>query len=315
MRYLVNGVVIDCDFALTGAPSVSRAAPPDVLLTHAGSRTIPRDIPDGDVLQAVCTPNGPLYSTSRMPGGRVMLRLHGRVDFDISADARVVRAFTDPETGLELLALLSTGNLLATLLALRGETVLHASAVEVSGRAVAFVAHSGTGKSTLAALACGRGARFVTDDVLRFRMGAGQTVHCLPGATENRLRRDVAGLAPASGSVRTRLSVDGRRVWQPPASPDECLLAAIVLPQPLRGGHQLEPELVPAGQAVLELTRRPRILGWVDERIRAQTFRNLSRLAAAVPVYRALVPWGPPFDPIVIDKLLALTHVDTYAGA
>ncbi|MGH3922730.1 MAG: hypothetical protein ACRDTT_07670, partial [Pseudonocardiaceae bacterium] len=51
--------------------------------------------------------------------------------------------------------------------------------------------------------------------------------------------------------------------------------------------------------------RRPRLLGWSDERILTQTFLNLSRLARAVPVYAARVPWGPPFDEAVIDTLLS----------
>jgi hypothetical protein len=50
--------------------------------------------------------------------------------------------------------------------ALRGREILHASAVEMAGQAVAFLGSSGVGKTTLAARIVARGARLVTDDVL-----------------------------------------------------------------------------------------------------------------------------------------------------
>jgi hypothetical protein len=50
--------------------------------------------------------------------------------------------------------------------ALRGLEILHASAVEIAGHAVAFLGGSGVGKTTLAARIVARGARLVTDDVL-----------------------------------------------------------------------------------------------------------------------------------------------------
>ena len=49
---------------------------------------------------------------------------------------------------------------------LRGLEVLHASAVEVDGGAVAFVGRSGAGKTSLALALCRRGAAFLSDDVL-----------------------------------------------------------------------------------------------------------------------------------------------------
>ena len=59
------------------------------------------------------------------------------------------------------------GTLLAFVLTMRGEAVLHASAVQVGDAALAFVGASGMGKSTMATLLCADGARLVTDDVLR----------------------------------------------------------------------------------------------------------------------------------------------------
>ena len=58
------------------------------------------------------------------------------------------------------------GPIIGFVLHLRGTPCLHASAVAVDGRAIAFLGHSGAGKSTTAAAFVRRGFRGVTDDVL-----------------------------------------------------------------------------------------------------------------------------------------------------
>jgi hypothetical protein len=59
---------------------------------------------------------------------------------------------------------------------LHGLEVLHASAVAVDGRAIAFTAASGTGKSSLNAHLVAAGATFLTDDVLALEDGDGGPV-------------------------------------------------------------------------------------------------------------------------------------------
>lgn len=308
MRGLISGLTIESDLELPGADAAHAEAGTCLSIVHAGSRPVPPEPAPGELLQRAFSRNGPLYSTSRDVGDTVTLRIHGRADFEISPDRRRVRAFSDPACAPELLGLLASGNLLAMVLALRGETVLHASAVELAGRAVAFVAPSGAGKSTLAALACGRGARFVTDDLLRTAQSPEGGTSCLRGPTHNRLRSGAACLAGTQQAAR-RTSVDGRTVWQPPpSSAYSCALAAIVLPRPVRNRTTLRLHRLEPGAAVLELTRRPRLLGWIDSEIRQRTFTNLCRVASTVPVYHANVPWGPPFEASVTDALVELSR-------
>jgi hypothetical protein len=65
---------------------------------------------------------------------------------------------------------------------LQGLELFHASAVEVDGRTLAFVAASGTGKTSVAAHLVASGAAFVTDDVLALeRVDGGIVAH--PGAS------------------------------------------------------------------------------------------------------------------------------------
>ena len=59
-----------------------------------------------------------------------------------------------------------SGPAIGALLHLRGVFMLHASAVEIGGRAVLFVGGKGHGKSTLAATMYDRGHGFISDDIV-----------------------------------------------------------------------------------------------------------------------------------------------------
>jgi hypothetical protein len=87
---------------------------------------------------------------------------------------------------------------------LQGFELLHASAIKLDGAVVAFVASSGTGKSTLAANLAARGAPLVTDDVLAVASSAGVVLAhpgaALVGITEVEYQRLPAAGRAALGS-------------------------------------------------------------------------------------------------------------------
>lgn len=64
------------------------------------------------------------------------------------------------------------GSALGGILHQRGLLPLHANAIEIDGRAVAFMGHSGAGKSTMAAWFLDRGYRVLADDVCVVTMDA-----------------------------------------------------------------------------------------------------------------------------------------------
>ena len=96
-----------------------------------------------------------------------------------------------PEANVRLFLL---GSASAILIYQRGLLPLHANAIEIDGRAVAFLGESGAGKSTLAAWFNDRGARILSDDVcvVGFGDGGGECAVplAMPGLPRYRLWRD-----------------------------------------------------------------------------------------------------------------------------
>ena len=68
------------------------------------------------------------------------------------------------------------GPVLGFVLRLRGVTTMHASAVCVDGKAIAFVGPQGAGKSTTAAALLSRGCPVITDDVLAMHEHASEVL-------------------------------------------------------------------------------------------------------------------------------------------
>ena len=95
-------------------------------------------------------------------------------------------------------------------LSLRGERILHATAVALDGVAVAFVGASMAGKSTLAAAFAAGGAQVLADDTLRLQLEGDRTV-VLPTSSTSRLREDSAAallMATAGAPHRSNSTSD-----------------------------------------------------------------------------------------------------------
>jgi hypothetical protein len=133
----------------------------------------------------------------------------------LSSDGHRLRC-SSRGASLEAMQRLLVGQVLPFAAVLRGLEVLHASAVVFDGRALAVVAASGAGKSSLALELCERGARFLADDVLVIeRRGATLLAH--PGtplvALEPRAARAVN--VPGCDTDEQALAVDGEELLVP----------------------------------------------------------------------------------------------------
>lgn len=251
-------------------------------------------------------PLEPAFCTyALLDDGSYLLRYAGACDFRVDADLRTVTVHLVNGIDPDFAAVLVSGAVLSFLLVMRGDLVLHASALHIGERALAFVGYSGMGKSTMAALVAAHSGRLITDDVLRVNLDGGGA-RCYLGATELRLRKAASELADRfEESPGRRTTSDARDALRLPSSTAEQLpLGAIVVPRPRRDVDALNVTRLTAMEAMMSLVRYPRLLGWQDQRVQAEQFAHLATLAERVPVYVADVPWGPPFRADIAPRLL-----------
>lgn len=290
---------------------------PDVDIRWGSSMPRVDEAPPGRVL-AHFEDDQPYYSFVQSDDGGYVLRFYRTCDFAVDPLLRQVRVHVVDGADPGVAGILTAGALLSFLLTLRGELVLHASAVDVDGAAVAFVGRSGMGKSTMAALMCAGGAELVTDDVLRLDDdGAGRFV-CRLGATELRLRKSAAELSERfADSPPSRVTSDARDALRMVASTrDRLPLSAVVIPLPDRERAAVEMVRLPAMEALITLLRFPRLLGWTDATVLDRQFQQAGELVERVPVFLAHVPWGPPFPPDIPAAVLsAITAVSAGSAA
>ncbi|QBX54620.1 hypothetical protein EXE58_03475 [Nocardioides seonyuensis] len=264
-------------------------------------------VPPGDLMAQWSTDSGLVASFVRRPDASHLLRFESTCDVTIDSRAEHVTVHMVEGVPETMGGVLVGGTVLSYLLLLRDEVVLHASAVDIGGRAIAFVGSSGMGKSTMATLMCRDGGLLITDDVLRVTRDEDGVDRCALGATELRLRAAASGLADqfAEGGSH-RSTADDRRALSVPVCTDEGLpLAALFIPRPRRASPELSLTRLHTAAAALSLLSFPRILGIRDSRLLARQFEQMTDLAERVPVFLADVPWGPPFQDNLSETLLA----------
>jgi hypothetical protein len=308
--YLLHGLRLRSAVPVAGFPTGADDYDVDVRWTVG--RPVPGAAPEGRLSVAAPAQAAPgdayLYVAAADDDRRLWtLRVPGICDFVVDPRGATVECRLDPSADPRFVAILVSGLVVSFLLALDGQCVLHASAVEVDGVAIAFAGPSGAGKSTLAALLCGAGARLVTDDVLR--VGLAPAIACIGGSPQLRLRPGATWVldgfaSPPSGNP----TVDHRLGISPTATDTPSVpLAAVVLPRLTE--RVTATELRPAtGAAALTLLAAVcRVGGWTDRRVLSAQFHGLARLASGVAVVEAVIPWGPvPRRSSLVPELLGL---------
>lgn len=112
-------------------------------------------------------------------------------------NGEIIIVETVADGDVERLRMFLMGTAMSVLCMQRGFFPLHASTIEVEGRAVAFAGHSGAGKSTLCAHFENRGYAMVGDDVCM--AGARRERFVVwPSVAGTRLRRDAAAMLDRS---------------------------------------------------------------------------------------------------------------------
>ena len=201
------------------------------------------------------------------------------------SDGRDVTVAPRPDVDAGALAAFLVGPVFGILVSQRGLTALHASAVALDGRAVAFLGGPGWGKSTIAAALHSRGHPVVADDIVAVRLRDG-TASVLPGFPQLKLWPEAAAtlgddpeqLDPVQNGAQKR-----RRPTPAGFSGEELPLARIyVLAE--EGGPSAEALAPP--DAVIELVRH----AWAARSLHAtapgERLSRFAELAEAVPMRR-----------------------------
>jgi hypothetical protein len=268
--------------------------------------------PPGEIVAALEWPAGS-YAAS-LHGQSLTIRFAGSGEFEVDLARGEIVARPDP--GREpMVPVFLAGHVLATVLGLRGAPVMHASAVELDGVAVAFAGGSGAGKSTAAALLCAAGGALVGDDTARIEeRGGALLIH--HGPSELRLRPHVAALAEGMGAA-TRATPDGRiAVSARPAAGVTTPLGAVAFPKwSDAAGAPAVARLRPR-DAVQALLRCARVGGWRAEDPVRTHLRACARIASSVPAFEVGLSKASLLDDDVPAALRgALASVGAFGSA
>lgn len=300
--YTLYGLQVHSEIPLPAHPAPN-GLPPDLRVHWDGRKPISAP-PAGETLSQLLLPDGRGY-TLVDTGADYTLHFHQTGEFHIARDLRSVRVQLAPEINPDIAGLLLVGNIMACLFTLGGQPVLHASAVQINGRALAFLGASGMGKSSLAALLCAHGADFITDDLLRLQPD-GDAWRCYPGSGFLRLRQNAASIIEKFPPELRELTADERIAIRLGNHVTMPRLDAIIIPRLSRECRTIELEQIPTAKALLYLMAFPRIRESAIKEHRQRQLDFLGQVAARVPLYEALIPWGLPYPDDLVPSLLGV---------
>lgn len=199
---------------------------------------------------------------------------------------------------------------------LRGKDVLHASAVAINRRAVAFMGRAGAGKTTLAGRIVANGASLVTDDVLAVDLAGNEVLVHRGGAVARIEPAELQAMSEHERRVLGPVRARGEK-WHvtPPLAPPRLPLALTYhLVRPVEDDgidivavHPYDPALL-LGNAFLPYVTDP-------ERLR-RLLDVCAAVAATTPLYAIRVgPKSPATDVAAVVLRHAESTLARQAGA
>lgn len=228
-----------------------------------------------------------------------------QTEFVIDAEGTNIWATWPSSLTLEDTSTYLLGPIMGFVLQLRGSISLHASAVVIEDRAVAFVGPAGCGKSTTVAAFAERGFRVIAEDVVTLE-DRGDSFLAVPGYPCIRLwpasvhalygpDATLPKLTPTWDKRYLDLNQDQYRFSEEPVP----LAAIYLLADRIDDSKAPFVSSVSGSQTLLSLLANTYTNNLMDKRTRARGFDLLSRISAVVPV-KQLTPHS---DPALIPEL------------
>jgi hypothetical protein len=293
-RYRIAGLTVSSDVEMPGLHAdASLAETPDVVIQSASVCETLEDAASA----------GPTWAIA---ADRFLLRVPGVARF-LLIGGRTIGYQPEPAAQPGDVAAFLIGTAFGILLHQRGLVVLHASGVELNGRAALFLGASGAGKSTLAAALAQRGYRLVTDDFCVVKFGAdGRPMVNPDGRLPKLWAQAIAhlGLGDRQGrAVRGRVAkfyveqTSPARAQPLPVGPVYALREA-------RGPHRPgieRPNVVDAALLLRQNAYRPRLIDQLEQR--SLYFRMAAAIANGSGVFFLTRPLDFADMATTIDRL------------
>jgi hypothetical protein len=204
----------------------------------------------------------------------------------------------DPDGSERHMRLYLLGSALGALLHQRNLLPLHANSIGIGGRAVAFLGHSGAGKSTMAAWFHDRGFDVLADDVCVVTQSEGSPPLAQPGIPRLRMWRDALEASGRSADGHELSFDDAEKYNVPtrePTAEGPLRLGAIYLLKKAEEATPGEPFVQPLGgiEAIDALVANTYRGGYIP--MLGGTKRHLASclaLARSVPIFAVNRLWG-----------------------
>lgn len=276
--YRLFGLNLRSQIDLAGLAPAGEDGEPDVEIGFGR-------VPAGEFPPGYCAaPEGTMLTIAKV--GRYLIREGREIVIEPAAGAS--------QRNLRLFLL---GSAIGALLHQRGLLPLHANAIDLGARAVAFSGHSGAGKSTIAAWFHDRGYPILADDVCVIGFDEGGRAIAYPGIPRLRLWREALEATGRDAGTYDR-SFDGMDKYDVPTAS-----ARAREPLPLTAIYLLRKAEEEAGDAAIDrLTGVDAVETLVSNTYRGAYLKTIGRtaehlaaclrVARAVPVFRARRHWG-----------------------
>ncbi len=308
--YLVFGLLLRSNLPIpelvpAGAPSSNPVV--KIHMNASPSREIPSEPETLTYTSAYTDPTGqPALRIWKTADGQFLHLLYfDGTQFWIDCRGTELWAQWPANLTIEDTATYLLGPVLGLLLRLRGVTCLHASAISVGDRAIAFVGSEGAGKSTTAAKFAQMGYPVISDDVVAIteRQGA---YHVFPAYPYLCLWSDSVTMVYGSGKIlpsfsanfdKRLLSLSGNNLKFEDKQLQLGALFILGERTSLPNAPRVEPLALKEG--LLSLVANSYASNLLDKNMRAVEFEVLGRILRRIPVQRLI----PHEDPGQIGRL------------